>query len=142
MTARRTPPDRRRPTKKRGSVSRWKIGPSRRRAQWAFVFAVLLFAFAVFRMVSVQLWSGVQYRADGVQQRESTVKVAAARGTIFDRDGNEMAITVPATSIYANPKAVIDPKATAHVLAQMLGIDADREVELATKLSDRTQSFV
>ena len=101
-----------------------------------------LFVAVISRLVWVQVWNGSELRAEGVQQRESYVKVAAPRGTIFDRDGNEMAITVPATSIYANPRAVVDPAATAHLLGQMLGFDAEREAELAAKLADRSQSFV
>jgi cell division protein FtsI (penicillin-binding protein 3) len=90
----------------------------------------------------VQVAHGAGYRAEGVQQRQRFTAITASRGTIFDRDGNEMAITVPATSIYANPQAIIDPAATAHVLAQLLGIDAVSETDLATKLSDESSTFV
>lgn len=86
--------------------------------------------------------SGSGYRAYGVSQRESSITIPAARGTIFDRDGNEMAITVPALSLYADPRAVLDPAATAHVLGQMLGFDIAAESELATKLANQKQSFV
>jgi len=124
------------------AAARWSLGPSRGRARFAFGVGMLLFAAAIGRLVWVQVWDGSALRAEGVQQRESYLKVAAPRGTIFDRDGNEMAITVPATSIYANPKAVVDAQATAHLLGQMLGFDVGREAELASKLSDRSQSFV
>lgn len=123
-------------------VSRWKIGPSRRRAQFAVTVAAVVFVVFLYQIVSVSLLDGAEYRADGLAQRQSYVTVAADRGTIFDRDGNEMSITVPALSIYANPKAVGDPVATAHVLAQMLGIDAVGEAELAEKMSDRSKTFV
>ncbi|MEN9804343.1 MAG: peptidoglycan synthetase FtsI [Actinomycetota bacterium] len=123
-------------------MARWKIGPSRRRAQWAFAMASFLLLLFVAQIVNVQVLNGSTYRADGAAQRSSYVTVAADRGTIFDRDGNEMSITVPATSIYANPRAVGDPVATAHLLAQMLGIDAVGEAELAEKLADRSRSFV
>jgi cell division protein FtsI (penicillin-binding protein 3) len=86
--------------------------------------------------------NGGKLRAYGVAQRESNITIPAARGTIFDRDGNEMAITVPALSLYADPRAVLDPAATAHVLGQMLGFDAAAEAELATKLANQKQSFV
>lgn len=124
------------------TVSRWKIGPSRRRAQTAFVLSAFVLLLFVAQIVNVQVLSGSTYRADGAAQRESYVTVAADRGTIFDRDGNEMSITVPSTSIYANPQAVGDPVATSHLLAQMLGIDAIGEAELAEKLGDRTKTFV
>ena len=57
----------------------------------------------------MQVVKGNKLRAYGVDQRESNIKIPAARGTIFDRDGNEMAITVPALSLYADPRAVLDP---------------------------------
>ncbi|MBJ7427262.1 MAG: hypothetical protein JHD22_10005, partial [Ilumatobacteraceae bacterium] len=60
----------------------------------------------------IQVAHGSGLQADGVAQRESTTKIQAARGTIFDRDGNEMAVTLPALSLYADPRAVIDPAAT------------------------------
>jgi cell division protein FtsI (penicillin-binding protein 3) len=104
--------------------------------------AAVVFVVFLYQIVSVSLLDGADYRADGLAQRQSYVNVAADRGTIFDRDGNEMSITVPAVSIYANPKAVGDPVATAHVLAQMLGIDAAGEAELADKMSDRSKTFV
>ena len=104
--------------------------------------AAVVFVVFLYQIVSVSLLDGADYRADGLAQRQSYVTVAADRGTIFDRDGNEMSITVPAVSIYANPKAVGDPVATAHVLAQMLGIDAGGEAELADKMSDRSKTFV
>ena len=120
----------------------WRIGAVRRRFRWfAGITASLLVALIAWS-VSVQVVKGSKLRAYGVDQRESNIKIPAARGTIFDRDGNEMAITVPALSLYADPRAVIDPTATAHVLGQMLGFDATAEAELATKLANQKQSFV
>ncbi len=133
---------RRRSSRQVRTVSRWKVGPSRRRAQIAFSLAGFVLLLFVAQIVNVQMLSGSSYRADGVAQRASYVNVAAERGTIFDRDGNEMSITVPATSLYANPQAVGDPIATAHLLAQMLGIDAVGEAELVEKLGDRSKTFV
>lgn len=96
----------------------------------------------VVRSFWVQVARGAGLREDGVQQRQRFTLIPAARGTIFDRDGNEMAITVPSTSIYANPQSIIDPAATAHVLAQLLGIDSLSEADLVTKLADQSTTFV
>ncbi len=120
----------------------WRSGSARRRFQWFVGVAVLLLTVLVGWSIKVQVVSGSGYRAYGVAQRESSINIPAARGTIFDRDGNEMAITVPALSLYADPRAVLDPAATAHVLGQMLGFDAAAESELATKLGNQKQSFV
>lgn len=103
---------------------------------------MVVFIAFVAQLVNLQYFSGTRLRAEGTAQREIYLTVAADRGTIFDRDGNEMAITVPSTSIYANPQAIADPVATAHVLAQMLGIDTVAEAELVDSISDRSKTFV
>jgi len=124
------------------SLSGWRTGTQRRRVQIAFVVVLAVFGAFIGQLVNLQYFTGTRLRAAGVAQRETYITISAARGTIFDRDGNEMAITVPSTSIYANPQAIADPVATAHVLAQMLGIDAAREAELVDAISDRSKSFV
>ena len=120
----------------------WRSGTARGRFRWFAGIATCLFALLIGWSVFVQVMNGGKLRAYGVAQRESSITIPAARGTIFDRDGNEMAITVPALSLYADPRAVLDPAATAHVLGQMLGFDAAAEAELATKLANQKQSFV
>ena len=120
----------------------WRSGSARGRFRWFVGIATCLFALLIGWSVFVQVMNGGKLRAYGVAQRESNITIPAARGTIFDRDGNEMAITVPALSLYADPRAVLDPAATAHVLGQMLGFDAAAETELATKLANQKQSFV
>lgn len=124
------------------SVKIWSVGPSRRRFQWLAVGAIVVMSALVMRSADVQVVRGADLRADGANQRESYIKIPAARGSIFDRDGNELAITVPALSLYANPQAVVDPVASARVLAQMLGLDLVSEGELAAKLANRSSTFV
>ena len=120
----------------------WRSGSARGRFRWFASIAATLLIGLIAWSVIVQVAKGSTLRAYGIDQRESDITIPAARGTIFDRDGNEMAITVPALSLYADPRAVLDPAATAHVLGQMLGFDAAAESELATKLSNQKQSFV
>ena len=59
--------------------------------------------------------------ADQIQTEQ---KLSAARGTIVDRDGRELAVTTVAESIYAIPRLVEDREATARALAGALDIDA------------------
>ena len=120
----------------------WRSGSSLRRFQVVVAFAVFCFALLVWRSADIQVVHGSSYRADGVAQRENYSTIAAARGTIFDRDGNELSITVPSLSLYADPREIVDPAATAHVLSQMLGLDPASEAELVTRLGKKDQSFV
>ena len=56
-------------------------------------------------------------------QIQTEQNLSAARGTIFDRDGRELAITTEAASIYALPRLIQDRAATAEALSVALGID-------------------
>jgi cell division protein FtsI (penicillin-binding protein 3) len=55
------------------------------------------------------------------KQRVRRIDLPATRGAIYDRRGGELAISVPARTIYANPKQVTDPAGEARTLAPLLG---------------------
>lgn len=57
------------------------------------------------------------------RQIQTEQRLSAARGTIFDRNGRELAITTEAASIYALPREMEDRGATAHALAEALGLE-------------------
>ena len=52
----------------------------------------------------------------GNAQRISTVVLPGERGSIFDRSGQELAISIPQTTIWANPHLVTDPMQEADAL--------------------------
>jgi cell division protein FtsI (penicillin-binding protein 3) len=58
------------------------------------------------------------------RQAFTVLRLAPARGTITDRSGAELALTVPAPSVYAVPKQVRDARAAARALAPILGMRA------------------
>ena len=68
------------------------------------------------------------------QQIQTEQRLAPARGTIFDRNGRELAISTEAASIYAVPKLMNDRAAAAEQLAEILGLDPAR---LATRFAER-----
>jgi cell division protein FtsI (penicillin-binding protein 3) len=59
------------------------------------------------------------------QQRTISIVQQPRRGTIYDREGNPLAMSVEATTIYANPRETPEPAKTAYVLAQVLGGQAE-----------------
>ena len=63
-------------------------------------FAVLL-GIALARAFWIQAIDGAQYAAMAIQQHRETVVVTAPRGTIFDRNGDPLAIGEQATTVYA-----------------------------------------
>ena len=72
-------------------------------------------------------------------QHDVTVDVPAARGSILDRHGVELAIGQQAITVFANPRHVAKPRATAIAAGRALHVDPDR---LYAKLADRSRGFV
>jgi cell division protein FtsI (penicillin-binding protein 3) len=106
---------------------------------WLSTFAA--FVALVVRSVSLQASPPPrleQALEEAREQRIAEVTLPAERGSFFDRNGVELAISVEQTTITANAKAVADPVAAANDLAPLLQRDP---TELATLLSSG-RSFV
>jgi cell division protein FtsI (penicillin-binding protein 3) len=59
------------------------------------------------------------------EQIQTEQTLAPSRGTIFDRDGRELAISIEAASISARPSLIEEPTRTATALAEALEIDVE-----------------
>jgi cell division protein FtsI (penicillin-binding protein 3) len=82
------------------------------------------------RLVHLQVDRHEEYRRRADRQQQRVVEVKPPRGTIFDRRGRELAVSVEVDSAYAVPREVEDPEATARVLARIVGGDAQRLARL------------
>jgi cell division protein FtsI (penicillin-binding protein 3) len=74
-----------------------------------------------YRLVVVQALESDVYAARGLEQRLQRRVLAADRGTVFDRDGRELAVTVDSVTVYANPREIQDPTTVARLLAPLVG---------------------
>jgi cell division protein FtsI (penicillin-binding protein 3) len=100
-----------------------RLGSSSRRLRGAVV--VLAFVLSLFgaRLVQLQGLDAPTYAAEAEQGRLRTVTLPAVRGTITDRNGVALATTVAAVNVTADQTLVVDPAATAAVLAPVLKLD-------------------
>ena len=96
----------------------------------------LLAVFA--RLIYLKVIVADEYSANAEETRTITFTTNARRGTIYDRNGTVLAVSVDATTIYANPSEVSDVEGTASALAEILGGDKDTYVE---KLSADKTTF-
>jgi len=102
------------------------MGHERRRwpnARLVSVGVVLLLAWVTvgYRLTVVQALQADQFADRGREQRLQSETLAADRGTVFDRDGRELAVMVEGVTIYANPAEVEDPEGVASLLAPIIG---------------------
>ena len=129
-----------------------RAAPPRRRLTALIVVMALAFVAIVVRLVQVQAVDNKRYSAFGVSQRTSTTTLPAERGSIFDRNGRELAMTVEQNTVWTNPHLVTDPDAAAKALAPVLDEDqgslhakltqASSFVYLARKVDDGTAAKV
>ena len=110
------------------------------RLRLTILFAVITLAFLGIgvRLVDLQARDQTQLVSMGVGQRVQTVTLPAERGTIFDRNGIDLALSVPQTTIVADPHVIHDPKAFAAKLAPVAVVN---EAELEAKLSQPKSRF-
>ncbi len=121
---------------------RFREGIPKRRLRVVFGVVAALLVVVLGRVALLQTTEAKAYQSAGASQRERTNVLRADRGVIFDRDGTELAMSVPRTSIYADPRAVGDAVGTAAVLARILGFDEEKQAKLAGQLGASTKSFV
>lgn len=95
------------------------------------VFFLVVFLALVARAVDLQLFE--RQRLRDIAERESIrqVDLSPRRGIIFDRNHEELAVSIDTDSIYANPLGIADPARHARLLAPVLGQPAG---ELAKRL--------
>ncbi len=82
---------------------------------------IMAFGAIVARVFWIQGPGSGRYLAVGQSEWTHTVTLAGMRGSILDANGNELAMSIPQTTIYADPHQVSDPKGEAAQLAPILG---------------------
>jgi hypothetical protein len=88
-----------------GITMTFRAGEPRKRLVAVFVVATLLFLAVVARVAFLQTAGSDSLRAAGKAQRVSEAVLFAPRGTIFARDGGELVLSVPSSTIIRQPEA-------------------------------------
>ena len=103
--------------------------------RFTFLLVVLgvLLAIVAARLVFVQVVSAPAYAAKAISQRMRDIEITARRGTIYDREGEPLAVSVDAKTVFAAPNSVKDKAGTARTLAEILGGDAASYEEKLSK---------
>lgn len=99
--------------------------------------AVAAIVFA--RLVFLQVIVADDYAKQAADARTSVVEISPRRGTIYDRNGNVLATSVEARSVYVNPREVKDAQGESEVLASVLGGTAADYIQ---ELSDASKTFI
>jgi cell division protein FtsI (penicillin-binding protein 3) len=102
-------------------VRRPRRGDSRQRLLFVLALAMVAFLAISSRLVVLQVLDAPSLDEAAAKQRLRTIELPGERGRIFDRDGGDLALSVPARTVYAQPRLIRDPAGTARKLAPLLG---------------------
>lgn len=90
-------------------------------ARLAFVWVALIVA----RLIQLQIVQHTEYKRLAVHQQEKTLELQAPRGTIVDRLGQRLAISLPAESVCVDPLRVPDLPIASDILSKILNLDSN-----------------
>jgi len=91
----------------------------------------------VVRAIDLQWVSRDFYLDQGDQRYVRDLKIEAPRGTIFDRNGNPLAVSTPVESIWADPSTLRDNTQRLPELAKALGVDAESLTQKINQKADK-----
>ncbi len=106
-----------------------------------FLVALLLaWGGMALRLVHVQVVQAAELSEMGLSQRLVSEELAPQRGKIFDRQGDLLAMTVEAQTLYAVPGQVTEPLFVAQQVGGLLGADSDTLMDRLT--SDKSFVYI
>lgn len=118
------------------------LGKSSVRLKLLLVMLLIVLGSVLFKVAKIQSAGGEALRSAGAAQWNRTTPLPADRGTIFDRNGEELALSIPAYSISVNPKLVTDEVGTARLMQSFLGLDEAETRDLYDDMVAKDRGFV
>ncbi len=114
---------------------------SKKRMMLIFIGLIMVLAVLGGRLFYVQVWRGAEYEAMASENRAVEDKVAAERGTIYDRNMNELAISTAAQSLYADP-GMLDKNEQTDKAIQIITSCLQKDEQTVRKLLQSNENFV
>jgi len=94
-----------------------------RRLTWLAAIVVIWGAAIFYKLVSIEVVRHQEYVREAKARQEIVVEIPARRGTIFDRTGATLAMSVPTEAVTVNPTKVPNLEVASEILAGVLHLD-------------------
>lgn len=96
---------------------------SRRRLRRLAAFILLWAVVILGRLIHLQVVRHRDYLTRSIDQAYDTLELPASRGTIVDRSGQTLAVSVPAETVVINPRQIRDRSIARDILCPVLELD-------------------
>ncbi|MEA2492522.1 MAG: hypothetical protein QOJ29_433 [Thermoleophilaceae bacterium] len=110
-----------------------------RRIGLLFGLFLVLLGCAVARATWLTTVKAADLKSRALSQQVDDIDVPAARGSILDRHGLDLAVSEEAVTVYANPFLIKNPAKTASKLAPLIGVP---DTDVLRQISDPRKGFV
>ena len=109
------------------------------RLRWlvVWVLAVVWMVAVLGRLSYLQLFCYSEYLAKAQHQQQRIFEISPMRGTIYDRKGRELAVSLPMDSVFADPAEITDVEMVSRLLSRVLDAPAE---DLETKIREAQDS--
>ena len=101
-------------------------------------FTLVVIALIV-RVAYIQIAQGEKLQKEAFEQQNRGRVISPRRGTIYDRNGKELAISASVETIWVSPQTIresdVPPETVAEKLAELLAMDRDEVLKKITKRS-------
>lgn len=115
-----------------------RVVPLNRRRFWLICGFFSIWALAIGgRMFLLMIVHHHEYVERAEKQQQRTFEVAPRRGILFDRNLQELAMTVQVDSVYADPSEIADKRAAARKLAAVVHTDPEDQRTTAAAIAAR-----
>jgi cell division protein FtsI (penicillin-binding protein 3) len=104
----------------------------RRRIPWIFFLLLFSLGGVAGKLFFLQIQQRDRLSERATKQYERRLPIVSRRGTIYDRSGRELAVSLKVASVFAQPAAIENPERTAKALAPILGQPATHLLSLLT----------
>jgi len=95
------------------------------RQTYIFLFFSFLFFILICRLLYLQVYCQEYYEKQAFQQHWKKQTLEAPRGSILDRHGVVLAMSVPSFSCHANPRLIQNPDKTATILSKIFSLSKE-----------------
>lgn len=96
---------------------------ARRRLYFLAAGLVFWFSLICFRLVQLQIIDYGDFVTRAAHQQQRTIELSPRRGVIYDRHGQELAMSIAVDSFFAVPSEIPDQPMTASLLGRVLNVD-------------------
>lgn len=104
-----------------------------------FLFFSTVWLLVLSRAFYIQVWPNEKLAQLQERKYQTRIKLNSQRGSFLDKDKREIAMSQISYSIYADPKLIKAPKATAKQLSKLLGVSYE---SIYSRIKDKNRRFV